>query len=98
MKSTVYGWLCIFFLILGYVIYCPSTFKWKEEVLLHDGRKIIVERKDVMGGWAEPGQSGSTQQRIITFSDPDHPKKNTPTKLWGAAIICCWILKRVCLG
>jgi hypothetical protein len=26
--------------------YATTTFAWKEEVLLHDGKKIIVERSD----------------------------------------------------
>ena len=32
---------------------------WKEEVLLHDGQKIIVERSQTYGGRSEPGQSGA---------------------------------------
>lgn len=26
--------------------YATTTFTWKEEVLLHDGKKVIVERSD----------------------------------------------------
>jgi len=26
---------------------CGNTFTWQEEVLLHDGRKIIVERSEI---------------------------------------------------
>jgi len=85
MKKMIFGLISIIFLVLLYVIFFPSVFRWKEEVLLHDGRKIIAERKDVMGGWAEPGQSGSTQQRIITFSDPDHPEKKYTHKIMGSS-------------
>ncbi|MFD1841404.1 hypothetical protein [Paracidovorax cattleyae] len=63
----------------------PNTFEWKEEILLHDGRRIIAERKDVAGGWAEPGQSGSTQKRTITFLDPDDPKKRYTHQITGSS-------------
>jgi len=85
MKKMIFGLIGITFLVLAYIIFCPSVFRWKEEVLLHDGRKIIAERKDVMGGWAEPGQSGSAQQRIITFTDPDHPEKEYTHKIMGSS-------------
>ncbi|MDA8454341.1 hypothetical protein M4R22_06170 [Acidovorax sp. GBBC 3334] len=63
----------------------PNTFEWKEEILLHDGRKIIAERKDVAGGWTEPGQSGSTQKRTITFPDPNDPKKKYTHQITGSS-------------
>jgi len=62
----------------------PSTFEWKEEILLHDGRKIIAQRADVEGGWAEPGQSGSAQKRTITFPDPDIPSKQYTHQITGS--------------
>jgi hypothetical protein len=30
---------------------------WKEEVLLHDGMKLIVERSQTYGGYAEPAST-----------------------------------------
>jgi hypothetical protein len=33
-----------------------NTFDWKEEIQLHDGRKIIAQRLDVLGGRSEPAQ------------------------------------------
>ena len=62
-----------------------NTFEWKEEILLHDGRKIIAERVDVMGGWAEPGQSGAPQERRITFPDPDNPAKKYTHRITGSS-------------
>lgn len=41
---------------------------WKEEVLLHDGSKIIVERSQTYGGRHEIGQSSSVTEHTITFS------------------------------
>jgi hypothetical protein len=45
---------------------------WKEEVLLHDGQKIIVERSQTYGGRSEPGQSGSgpIKEHTIRFTLP----------------------------
>jgi hypothetical protein len=48
---------------------------WKEEVLLHDGSKIIVERSQSYGGRSEPGQSGPIREHSIRFKLPG---SNTP--------------------
>jgi hypothetical protein len=41
---------------------------WKEEVLLHDGSKIIVERSQTYGGRHEIGQKPPIKEEDITFS------------------------------
>lgn len=43
---------------------------WKEEVLLHDGQKIIVKRSQSYGGRHEIGQSGTIKEQEITFTMP----------------------------
>lgn len=45
---------------------------WKEEVLLHDGQKVIVERSQTYGGRSEPGQSGAgpIKEHTIRFMLP----------------------------
>lgn len=43
---------------------------WKEEVLLHDGQKIIVKRSQTYGGRVEPGQGGTTKEHSISFELP----------------------------
>lgn len=43
---------------------------WKEEVRLHDGQKIIVERSQSYGGRREIGQSPPVKEHTITFSSP----------------------------
>jgi hypothetical protein len=43
---------------------------WKEEVLLHDGQKIIVKRSQSYGGRHEIGQGGSISEQDITFTLP----------------------------
>ena len=49
-----------------------STFTWKEEVLLHDGIKIIVERSDVYDSSMhhEIGQGAPLTEHITTFKIP----------------------------
>ena len=43
---------------------------WKEEVLLHDGSKIIVERSQAYGGRHEIGQTPPIKEQDITFTLP----------------------------
>ena len=51
--------------ILGF-----SGTTWKEEVLLHDGAKIIVTRTVKRGGRHEIGQKSSYQEQSLSFSMP----------------------------
>ena len=41
---------------------------WKEEVRLHDGSKIVVERSQSYGGRHEIGQSSPIKEQSITFT------------------------------
>jgi len=43
---------------------------WKEEVMLHDGRKIIVERTVQRGGRREVGQQPPIKEQRLTFTMP----------------------------
>lgn len=43
---------------------------WQEEVLLHDGRKIIAERTTVRGGRREVGQKGDYIAQSMRFTLP----------------------------
>ena len=43
---------------------------WKEEVLLHDGRKLIVERSQTRGGRHEIGQETPIDRHKVTFNLP----------------------------
>jgi hypothetical protein len=62
-----------------------NTFDWKEEIQLHDGRKIIAQRLDVLGGRSELGQEASPKERSIAFADPDNPAKTYTHKITGAS-------------
>ena len=44
---------------------------WKEEVLLHDGSKIIVKRSQSYGGRHEIGQTPPIKEQEITFTVPN---------------------------
>lgn len=47
---------------------------WKEEVLLHDGSKIIVERSQSYGGRSEIGQGAPIKEHTISFTLPNTNK------------------------
>jgi hypothetical protein len=51
-----------------------NTASWKEEVLLHDGSKIIVKRWQKREGSHEPGQKPSVSEHSITFTLPGTKK------------------------
>lgn len=52
---------------------------WKEEVLLHDGQRIIAERSQSYGGRSEPGQSGPIKEHTISFTLPSSNRPITWT-------------------
>lgn len=56
---------------------------WKEEVLLHDGSKIIVERSQSYGGRHEIGQPPPVKEHTITFMLPGSNKTITWTSEYG---------------
>lgn len=51
-----------------------STTSWKEEVLLHDGSKIIVDRSQIREGRHEIGQGPPIKEHTITFTPPESKK------------------------
>lgn len=50
---------------------------WREEVLLHDGGKIVVKRSQSYGGRHEIGQSPPIKEQDITFTIPGSGKNIT---------------------
>ena len=56
---------------------------WKEEVLLHDGQKIIVERSQSYGGRSEPGQSGPIKEHTVSFRLPGSDRPITWISEYG---------------
>lgn len=47
-----------------------SAVSWREEVLLHDGSKLILERSHTRGGRHEIGQKPSITEHKISFTLP----------------------------
>ena len=47
---------------------CSQTTTWKEEVLLHDGQKIIATRTVERGGKSEIGQQAPIKQQSVAFT------------------------------
>lgn len=45
--------------------------RWQEEVLLHDGRKVVAERYVQRGGRHEIGQKGAYVEQTLAFKLPD---------------------------
>ncbi len=50
---------------------------WKEEVLLHDGKKIIVERSQTYGGRHEIGQKPPIKEQKLSFTLPGSTRSIT---------------------
>jgi len=50
---------------------------WKEEVLLHDGQKLIAERSQSYGGQHEIGQPPPIKEHTITFTLPGSDRRIT---------------------
>ena len=59
---------------------------WKEEVLLHDGQKIVVERIQTYKGRSEPGQRAPIGEHTIRFSLPGSSNTITWTSQYGEEI------------
>jgi hypothetical protein len=56
---------------------------WKEEVLLHDGQKIIVNRSQSYGGRHEIGQPPPIKEHTIALTLPGSDRKLTWTSEYG---------------
>ena len=65
-------WLVGFSLVIlaGGMSACADGTSWKEEVLLHDGSRIVVERSQTYGGRHEVGQKPPIKEQEITFTLP----------------------------
>ena len=59
---------------------------WKEEVLLHDGSTLIVNRSQSYGGRHEIGQPPPIKEHTITFTLPGSNKIITWTSEYGEDI------------
>jgi hypothetical protein len=70
-RSIKAGVLYVSLMILGSgMSACADGTSWKEEVLLHDGSRIVVERSQTYGGRHEIGQKPPVKEQEITFTLP----------------------------
>ena len=56
---------------------------WQEEVLLHDGSKLVITRSQTYGGRHEIGQAPSIKEHTVTFTLPHTNKTITWTSEYG---------------
>ena len=59
---------------------------WKEEVLLHDGSTLIVNRSQSYGGRHEIGQPPPIKEHTITFTLPGSNNRITWTSEYGEVL------------
>jgi len=81
-RTTIKKWVTAISLVIlgGGMGACAtggSGTSWKEEVLLHDGQRIIVERSFSRGGLHEPGQRLPIMEQDLTFNLPGSSKAIT---------------------
>lgn len=82
-RSIKAGLLCISLMILGVGMSAQAGLfglggtSWKEEVLLHDGSKVIVRRSQTYGGRHEVGQSAPIKTHTLSFTLPNSNKTLT---------------------
>lgn len=71
-KTTMKRWLAVISLVIlgGGMSACADGTNWKEEVLLHDGKKLIVERSVVRKGRSEPFQRPPIGEERLSFEHP----------------------------
>jgi hypothetical protein len=74
---------CTFLLVVAVNACVASGNIWKEEVLLHDDSKLVVQRSQSYGGRSEPGQSGPIKEHSISFRLPGSNKTITWTSEYG---------------
>ena len=72
-----------------------DQFSWKEEVLLHDGNKIVWLVRKPMGGDTRSGKPPPIKEHTITFTLPSSNKTINWTSEYGedigvAPTFICW--------
>src|SRR3990172_1609371 len=72
-SSLLRGWQSVVFILtLGVTLSACASTTWREEVLLHDGKKIIVTRTNTYDpkGLREPFQPDPLKESVLTFTVP----------------------------
>ena len=86
-QMTVTNWAMVISLMVlgGNMSACAlgGSASWKEEVILHDGKRLIVERSQSYGGRHEIGQKPPIKEEKITFRLPGSSQSITWTSEYG---------------
>src|SRR3989344_3219176 len=72
-SSLLRGWQSVVFILtLGVTLSACASTTWKEEVALHDGKKLIVSRTYTYDpkGLREPFQPDPLKESVLTFTVP----------------------------
>lgn len=77
------AWCATTFLLCITALSAWAADSWREEVLLHDGQRIVIERLQSYGGRSEPGQSGPIKEHTIRFTPPGSRQTITWTSEFG---------------
>ena len=83
--SLLPGWMAIVWLMVGMIMNAcaADAMTWREEVLMHDGNKIIVTRSQTRGGSHEIGQPPPVKEHAISFVLPGTNKTITWVSEYG---------------
>lgn len=73
MRTAMKSWaMAISLMILGGGLSGCSAMNWKEEVLLHNGKKLVVERLFHLGGYPEiAGRERQALDETVAFIHPE---------------------------
>jgi hypothetical protein len=75
-KSKVFTSMGLVLIFGGLVDALAESMKWREEVLLHDGKKIVIERNFTLGGYATlDSRERKALDQILTFNVPGSNEK-----------------------
>jgi len=73
--------LGLILMVISSISACSTS--WKEEVLLHDGGKVIVKRSQSYGGRHEIGQPSPIKEHTLSFAMPGSNKTITWKSEYG---------------
>ena len=82
-QTRLVGKLAVLLMMMGVSMsadagsYGLGSTSWKEEVLLHDGSKVLVERSVELGGRHELGQKPPIKEQSLTFTLPSTDERVT---------------------
>lgn len=69
MKARTWAWLPIVASLS--LTACGKTIEWKQEVKLHDGRVIVIDRTSKLGGTRFPENVALEDMQTLSFHHPD---------------------------